>query len=185
MADTKKTNSFWIKTIYRLIDALTFVLGQLIKDEETQELALSTLKPIKSIVGAVTDEDPDNKAQILKIVKMYASQDAIPYAHDELIKIINRIGDDKVRSVVQVTSKVPFMIGQIWTDDNPSNLKQTRTYLEQWLEDAENQKVLIDYLVDPLIRGVFKKQVFLANMLLGTIKDKLADINIDIDKDGE
>lgn len=180
-------NQFLILLISQLYEGLHSAVDLLLEDsdESVRELWLSTLVPGQSIAAALSDANPDNKAQILEIVKQYGNQDVIPLAHSEVLRRIGNIEDVNIRELVTMATNVSFMIAQISTDENPNNLLQIQTYLEDFVESADNQQKVLEGALDPLLDKLFKKQKWLAKLFMTTIESRLAGVNFDFNKDGK
>jgi hypothetical protein len=77
-----------------------------------------------------------------------------------------------------------FTAGDLATNETPQNTPEILTYIEEWMEDAVTQEVLLGYLLEPLL----KKAVSNPNVnkiILGQVKAILGQINIDLNKDGQ
>lgn len=175
---------FWQSYGQGQIKLLKESIIEFIPEGTAREAWLLSLEPTDKILAAFSDADPNDKAQIEKIVLKHTSENIIPFAAKEIDQIILKIKDTKIRNFVQVLAKLPFGAAQLVTDDNPNNAGQIRTFVEKWAEDPANQAVVMDQLLKPAINGLFKKNPLIAGLLINVIEQATKDLNIDIDGDG-
>lgn len=167
------------------IDGLKTLIEKHFPDSTEKQAWVLTLNPTYKILEALTDADPNNKDQLIAIMKEHTSQNVIPFASNEFVKVLDRITDAKLRALVEVISKIPFAVGEIYTDSNSKNNDQLRTYLEEWAESPENQNILLNQVLQPLLEKLFKRNAWLGNFIISTINMRLSGMNIDINKDGK
>lgn len=171
-----------IKVAFRTIMQL---FAAKIKNEKILAVVQTTIIPAEQMVDALSDEDPDNDAQILAIVRRYTNAQLLPKVEATYEEYEARIGDEKLRKVADVASQYVFTMGAIYTDENPDNDAQFRTYTEQFLEDPENQRVLLQEVAFKVIRKYLGNQAYLVDIAEAAVMQKLSETNIDIDGDGE
>ena len=174
-----------LKFAKRLLDALISVMGSLIPEGETKKAWLLGLEPTSKILDALSDSDPEDAKQVLEIVKDHTSKNVIPYTEERFLKLIERIPDKRWKDLVKVITVVPFGVARIYTDGNSMNSLQFNTFMEEWLENKTNQKILLDSGFGPLIEKLFSKNEWIGDLILNTLKDQLEDVNFDVNKDGK
>lgn len=179
-------NNEFVKDLARAqVDILKTLIEKHFPDTTERAAWILTLNPTYKILDAMTDSDPDNKAQLVAIMKEHTAQNVIPFASNEFVKVLDRINDEKLRKLVEVVSQIPFAVGEIYTDENPANNTQLKTYLEAWAESEENQDTILNEVLKPLLSKLFKNQAWLGNFLISTIQMRLSGANLDINKDGK
>lgn len=182
----KRFGKFWAKMLIGAIDILRKALGGYIADANLRMLYDLTLKPSTDIVNALSDENPDNGQQIAAIFQKHLNQAVIPFGSEQFEVIIAKIKDPALLSLVKATGVIPFAIAKIYTDENPDNDAQLKTYLESFVENPENQK---DFLQAMRIwlGALFKNDPMLLNFMMSALEARILEgelINVDFNGDG-
>ena len=180
-----KLNAFWLGLIEGALLLLQKGISMLIPEGIAREAWLVTLQPSAKIIAALRDDDPNDAEQLKAIVKQHTNAELVPFAQRQFEnEILSKINDARLQSLISIIAQVPFAAAGIYTDNDPRNEAQIKTYLEQWVEDHDNQAVLLDEVIKPLLRALFKKNPWIADFIITQAEAQLQLINIDIDGDG-
>jgi len=178
-----KLGKIWAALIKGALKFVERKLRKVIKDDIAYEGVTLLTTPLKATADALSDSDPDDKAQIAGIAKRHLNIGVIPYVERRATDLAMKIKNDELRQFVTTVDNIPFAVARIYTDDNPNNDNQLLGYIEAWLEDKENQEVIINVALRTLIEKVFDVET--AEFLIGLINNQIAGINFDFDKDGD
>lgn len=179
-----KISKMWASILKNALNILVGFISTKIKDPIAQTAWLDTLEPTKDIIDALSDDNLADNEQVAAVIKEYTHDKAIPLAREFTTNKIKLIDDEKLRQFLLTISDPVFTAGDLATNETPQNTPEILTYIEEWMEDAVTQEVLLGYLLEPLL----KKAVSNPNVnkiILGQIKAILGQINIDLNKDGQ
>lgn len=182
---SKPLSSFWQNFILGAIRTIKALVNPLLPTSFAREAFELTLQPTERIVNALSDTDPNDKDQIIEIIRIHTNTALVPFAKVQVDELLSKIQDRRLRSLVEVLSIVPFGAANIYTDDVRPNDDQLRTFIEAYLEDGNNQEVLLQDVVAPLLRNILKDQPFVAEFVLGTLTTALDSLQLDLDGDGQ
>ena len=181
-----KKGRLWGKIIKGAVNMLKSVIVSVIPDPVAAELWMLSLKPTDDIVDALTNDNPNNKEEILHIIQQYTNADVIPFGEVKYIELTERIVNPNLQAITRTLGQIPFVIGKIYTDDNPNNEAQLLAYLEKWVEDGGNQAD-VARVVGMWIEMMFKNNPAIAMFINQTIQARIEDgdlLNVDWDGDG-
>lgn len=179
-----KISKLWASILKNALNILVGFISTKILDPIAQRAWLDTLEPTKDIIDALSDGDANDKEQVAAIVKEYTHDKAIPIAQEFTTAKIKTIKDEKLQQFLLIISDPVFSAGQLAVNETAENTPEILAYIEEWIEDAATQEVLLSYLLAPLLAKVIKNPE--ANkLILAQIKMQLGTINIDLNKDGQ
>ena len=183
-----KLQGLWDEAAKAALALFKKLVGDRIKDPVAKQAFELSLEPSTAIINALSDQDPDNAAQVKAIVLAHVNQNIIPFGEAQFNEVLEKMGDEVWKEMLQHLANVPFGIGKIYTDGNPDNEKQLLTFLESWLENPEVQKALVGGLFGKkLLPLVFKKNPEIVNLIMPFIEAYLltGKVNFDLDGDGK
>ena len=181
-----KISEFWKNTIKGALGLVVSLLKSLTEDVEVQADIDTLAAPLTKVVDALADDNPEDGKQIGVILKQFTNVNLLPRAQEELQELLSKIADPGLQQAAKRFSLIPYNIGIIYTDDNPENDTQLKSYLELWVETKENQNVILNNILLPFLNNVvFKENPAIGAFIVGTIQGQLANLNIDIDGDGQ
>lgn len=181
-----KLGRTWANLIKGALGIIKSAISGAIKDPVGKELWLLSLQPTDKIVDALSDKDPNDKEQIRQIIQNYANSEVIPFGEGKFTQLVERIQDAQIRALVSTAGTIPFAVGKIYTDQNPGNEEQLKAFLEQWVEDGNNQAE-VARAIGFYIEVLFKNNPAISSFINQTIQARIEDgdlINVDWDGDG-
>lgn len=181
-----KLQGLWDEAAKAALALFKKIVGDRIKDPVAKEAFDISLEPSFAIVNALSDQDPDNGAQIKAIVLQHTNQRILPFGQEQFNAVLSKINDPVWAGLLEHLGNVPFGIGNIYTDGNPENEKQLLAFLEKWLENPEVQKALLSGLfAKKLLPLVFKKNPEIINLIMPFVEAYLLTGNVNFDLDGD
>lgn len=94
-------NSEIISDVVRVnLDLVQKHLIDQIADQEARSLATSAVNDMERIVNALLDENPQDRQQVLEIVRNFASEPLLLYGELELAEAINRLQRPELRALL-------------------------------------------------------------------------------------
>jgi hypothetical protein len=135
-----------------IIGALNIVENRIkrIDNELVKTGLLSLLSPIRNVVRAISDENPENGDQIKEIFRKYANQDVADLAQKNILDVVDKIKGIARRPLSYLTVPVVDML-RILTDENPANEKQIEDRWETVLEDESFHEIVLVDLFEPVL----------------------------------
>jgi len=152
MADQKYTPP--LRGLFKLILSLFTQLINLfiprIKDDELRQMAGGMLKSSQRTIEALSDADPNDKAQLQAILnELIRSGEFQQGAKAELQQSIAKLDDENVRLLLTIINNQAWIVGDRLTDDNPANAQQLRIIelvLSQIEEEGNENSLLASQL---------------------------------------
>ena len=183
---TSKLSQGWVRFLQGGITTIRSVISFSIKDELAKRLWLLSLEPSDKIVNALADDNPNDRQQVLEIVRRHTNTQIVPLAEEQFEqRVIANIKNHQLKAFVEVLSVVPLGAARIYTDEDPSNEDQIKTFIEAWLESPENQDKVFQDVLQPWLDSVFKNNPIIGKFIIDTIQGQLEGLNIDIEGDGK
>lgn len=136
-----------------IIKALDITQTQInkIKNDLVRKGLTSLVEPLKSLVRALSDKDPNNDAQVAEIFREYANTGLSNFAEENLLTLSEKIKDAKLRRSVAFVIDPSVDMLRLVTDKEPDNEKQIA---ERWKQAAADPTfhdlVVNDWLEDVL-----------------------------------
>jgi hypothetical protein len=177
-----KIPAFWAALLKNAIALVTGFITVKIEDPLAKAAWLKTLEPTGKIIDALADNVANDKAQIAAIIKQHTNEQLLPFAEGFAQEKINLIKQEMLRVFISTLAQPVFAVGSLSTNSNPDNEKEVLQYTEAWLEDSKTQDVLIDFLLEPLLKKAIQNPLMLSRVL-AQVSAALGTINIDLDGD--
>lgn len=159
-------------------------LGFFIEDEEAIKLLKLKTDLLQEIVKVLRDSDPENKAQIVKVLKDYIKGPGSDYAEDKLTQLVLKIKDVEIRmTAAALVSPVDDAL-RVLADDNPENLNQIKQIAIDHFKSQDVQATLYNYALKELLERIFKNNPdtgqMIHNIILATVEagDSGFDANV-------
>lgn len=146
-----------------------FLLGLIEKlfinkqEPEIRDGLLIIFQPTKKSIGALLDEDPNDKEQLKKVWKDFLNNpQPWDYSEKQLRQLIlARLEGTVYQGVILPILPVVIDSLQSLVDENPANADQIKAIFDEWLHDEQT----------------FEQ--FLQNLLRAILKDRVSDDMID------
>jgi hypothetical protein len=130
------------------------------------------LSPIRQMVTALNDQDPENGEQVEALWKKFANTDLADYSENTLDGLIGNIKDNNLRPALATIVKPTVGMLRIVTDQDPDNEAQIKAQWKGFIEDPSVHKVVLDHMIAPTLYGMIKNKE-LVEYILATIADLL------------
>ena len=136
-----------------IIKALDITQTQInkIKNDLIRKGLTSLVEPLKALVRALSDKDPNNDAQVAEIFRQYANTGLSNFAEENLMALTEKVKDEKLRRSVAFVVDPSVDMLRLVTDKDPNNEKQIAERWKQAAADpAFHDLVVNDWLEDVL-----------------------------------
>ena len=130
------------------------------------------LAPIRQMINALNDQDPQNAEQVEALWKKFANTDLADYSQSTLSNLIGTIKDPNLRPALSTLVVPTVNMLRIVTDDDPNNEAQIKTQWQAFVKDPSTHKVVLDHMLAPTLYGLIKN-VELVEYILSVIADIL------------
>lgn len=130
------------------------------------------LSPIRQMVIALNDQDPENGEQVETLWKKFANTDLADYSENTLANLIDSIKDQHLRPALATLVTPTVGMLRIVTDADPDNESQIKAQWKGFIEDPGVHKVVLDHMLAPTLYGMIKNKE-LVEYILSTIADML------------
>ena len=118
-------NSEIISDVVRVnLDLVEKHLISQIADLEARALAISAVNDMERIVNALLDENPEDRAQVLEIVRNFASEPLLQYGELELTEAINRLSRPELKALLLQITPTLSSVFRLLVDGDKDNNKQ-------------------------------------------------------------
>jgi hypothetical protein len=153
-----KINSWVARLVVAALSSVEAFFISKIKSTVVREGLRKLLRPIQDSALAFADDNPRNDEQLEAIWKGFAHIELPDYAEGQIEGAIAKIGDENVRTVLSTLSHPIVNMLRLVTDEDPNNEVQLKIMLKAFVSDPQNQKVLIENVIVPLIEAKVKDE---------------------------
>lgn len=123
-------NSEIISDVVRVnLDLVQKHLIDQIADQEARSLATSAVNDMERIVNALLDENPQDRQQVLEIVRNFASEPLLLYGELELAEAINRLQRPELRALLLLVTPTFSNALRLLLDGDKDNNNQVEQLL--------------------------------------------------------
>jgi hypothetical protein len=130
------------------------------------------LQPVRKMVDALNDLEPDNDAQVREVWRKFANADLADYSETTLLKLISEIKNDNIRPALSTLTVPTVNMLRIVTDEDPNNEQQLAQMWTAFLKSPDTHDVVLDHLLAPMLLATLKNPE-LVEYILQTIADIL------------
>lgn len=95
-----------------------------IADQEARSLATSAVNDMERIVNALLDENPQDRQQVLEIVRNFASEPLLLYGELELAEAISRLKREELKALLLLVTPTLSNVMRLLLDGNKDNNDQ-------------------------------------------------------------
>lgn len=123
------------------------------------------LRPLRGMVDALSDTDPENTDQIREVWQTFLNKEFAEFSHVQLDKLVSGIENPKYRNGLSLLVAPAIDLMRVHTDDNPANDEQAKAILDEFIQNPDvHDFVLQDVLKDILLK-VIKDEITVAAIL--------------------
>jgi hypothetical protein len=136
------------------LDFIKSALTKRIENEIVDESVVRAVARLKEVVTVLNDNDPNNKAQTLTILRNFVKVDVTEVVYQILLQEIDDIKDEDIRLVAIFVLDNAVNIVNILTDEDADNATQFKNFLNYLRRDEATQDLLADHILDPLLEKI-------------------------------
>lgn len=139
------------------------------------EVALSIkilFTDVRSIVTALTDENPKNKEQVLAILQDSAQKDAPTILKALFQRAETQVKAQELKSFIRLLSSPSTNTVLLMTDDNPENEAQLKAMLTEFYKDPANKAEFVNGIVVPFLNAQVQDEA-LRSFIIDLIRNGL------------
>ena len=146
--------------------------------------AKAALTRVLEMIKAVTDENPDDAAQLQAIVQRFVSEDAVPLADGVIDEKLLLIQNEKARRGLSLLSVPVVSTMRLLSDEDPDNAKQAELVLDTFILDPAVQDFALQDILVPIIEArvpnPMLRAIILETLIAGLKEgaEELAEIDV-------
>lgn len=148
-ATTAKAWPVWLTLISRLgVKTLSGALEKRLQNGTPAEtLVLAVTPPLLNTIDVLSDQDPDNQAQVEKIWKSWVHEFMVPFLFGLFKPTTEKIKQDYNKAFVQFLMQNAQIITGFLTDEIEPNQAQITAFGRELLKDPETKTILINQFI--------------------------------------
>lgn len=163
---------FAIKILVQAIDLFDDMIIARLSPEWVKNLAALTIKRIKMFGIALSDSDPNNKAQIEKIAReTLLSREFQDLEKALTARLVEKISNPKIGKVILDTDALRLQMLAAFGDDNMNNGEQLKAVLEGFVKSEDFDSMAITFaelLADKYAKNETMK-LFIINLVTSLV----------------
>lgn len=143
-----------VNQLLKLVDTL-FISK--IENEIVRAGLRSSLEPLRQTLDALTDNVPRDSAQVEEIWKRYVKTQGLEYAEALVIDSLHKIKDERLKILFLTLAQPIFeTVKLIAENDGEIDNEKVKEIWQNFVKLEDNQKVLFDTLIFPILEKVVK-----------------------------
>ena len=144
-----------------------------------EEGVLLFLPPVRSVVEALNDNNPNNQEQVKDIVLQWVNEPLADFVEDLGEHLAARLKTDNQKAVAMFAVGNAAAMLRIFSDDEEDDKKQLQAHFDYMLSDPKFRKVLIDCILVPAIKRTGANQEFIEKVIIPAVTTALDAIDKD------
>lgn len=104
---------------------------------------------LRETVNALNDANPENREQILEIIRKFFNEDLSDYAREIIAEEIAKLQDENLRKVLAFALDKAVDVLEIYTDENKDNAAQIAEFWDVLRKSEETHTIILDNLLQP------------------------------------
>lgn len=130
------------------------------------------LSPVRKMIDALNDLEPENEAQVREVWRKFANEDLTDYSEATIQKLVSGIKNEHLRPALAHLTVPTVEMLRIVTDNDKDDQRQLQELWDMFVKSADTHDVVLDHLLAPFLYGTIKNPE-LVEYILQTIADLL------------
>lgn len=149
------------------------VIDKLVEDRNYRAILEKSITRLKEVVSALSDADPENKAQIEAILQKYFNEDVSLFVGEELERQIAKISNRDIQAALHHVALPMSDIIRLLSDNVTDDKAQITELWQNWVKDVNTHEIFLDHVFIHLVKRVFpdeSSQAFILDLFAEALK---------------